>query len=283
MRQAVLTCADVAAGPPVLPPIGGPEDAPERADSGRVVLARSMSTVTPRQRLLARLGRGSAAGMLLGAVAIAVPSATPAAAHGHHDGPAATRPPLLSSGFSAFSAFSAQWEGRPPRMPPAPDRRRDAPPWRETSVAPSVAEKQRPSALPRYTTPVTDFPVSAPYGIPGGWLAGRHTGVDFAVPVGTPVRSVAAGRVVHAAYSGAYGHTVVVRMRDGYHALYAHLSRVAVEPGQKVPTGAPLGLSGNTGRSSGPHLHFEIRTDRDYGSDVDPVGYLRGHGVRLVT
>ncbi|MDB1086721.1 M23 family metallopeptidase [Streptomyces sp. ACA25] len=128
--------------------------------------------------------------------------------------------------------------------------------------------------------PVPGHPVSAPYGIPGSWLAGRHTGVDFATPIGVPVLSVGPGKVVEAGRSEFYGNVVIIRMADGIHALYAHLSRISVRKGERVEAGAPAGLTGNTGRSTGPHLHFEIRTGREYGTDVDPLAYLRDRGVQ---
>ncbi|WP_307805295.1 M23 family metallopeptidase [Streptomyces spirodelae] len=123
--------------------------------------------------------------------------------------------------------------------------------------------------------------ISQPYGAKGSWAAGYHTGVDLAVPVGTPVRSVGPGTVVFAGWAGAYGKAVTVRMIDGKYILFAHLSEIYVGDGAMVGGGTWLGLSGNTGRSSGPHLHFEVRTGRSYGSDIDPVRYLASHGVRL--
>jgi murein DD-endopeptidase MepM/ murein hydrolase activator NlpD len=132
------------------------------------------------------------------------------------------------------------------------------------------------------TSPVSAHPISAEYGIPGSWAAGHHTGVDFAVPSGTTVWSVGPGTVVQAEYVGDYGNAVLVLMTDGYYALYAHLSEISVEPGETVEAGTQLGLSGSTGRSTGPHLHFEIRTTPVYGSDVDPLDYLAAHGVSVV-
>lgn len=132
-----------------------------------------------------------------------------------------------------------------------------------------------------WAQPVTGYRVSAPYGIPGDWAAGRHTGIDLAVPVGTPVRSVGAGTVVFSGYAGDYGHTVMVRMRDGKYTLFAHLSRRYAAEGDRVRAGTVLGLSGNSGRSTGPHLHFEVREKRAYGTDIDPVAYLARHGVRI--
>lgn len=85
-----------------------------------------------------------------------------------------------------------------------------------------------------------------------------HGGVDYPVGVGTPVRSVADGRVTHAGAEGAYGNSVVVSHANGYSTRYGHLSSVAVRSGQRVEAGDTIGRSGNTGRSTGPHLHFEL-------------------------
>ncbi|MFD6435559.1 M23 family metallopeptidase, partial [Streptomyces venezuelae] len=103
------------------------------------------------------------------------------------------------------------------------------------------------------------FRVTAPYGIRGDWLAGHHTGIDLAVPQGTPVYAVGSGVVLVARWSGAYGNAVTVRMPDGHYALVAHLSSIAVREGARIDAGTFLGRSGATGRATGPHLHLEVR------------------------
>ncbi|AXK33257.1 M23 family peptidase [Streptomyces armeniacus] len=133
-----------------------------------------------------------------------------------------------------------------------------------------------------WSSPVVNFKVSAPYGVRGGWAAGHHTGIDLAVPVGTPVRSVGAGTVVFSGSSGSYGKVITVRMADGKYTLFAHLSKRHVGKGDRVKAGTVLGKSGNTGRSTGPHLHFEVRTKRSYGSDINPVAYLAERGVHIL-
>ncbi|MCC3703564.1 murein DD-endopeptidase MepM [Rouxiella badensis] len=85
-----------------------------------------------------------------------------------------------------------------------------------------------------------------------------HRGVDFAVPIGTPVLAVGDGEVIVAKNGGAAGNYVALRQGRQYMTRYMHLSRVLVKPGQKVKRGQRIGLSGNTGRSTGPHLHFEV-------------------------
>ncbi|MBZ4019200.1 murein hydrolase activator EnvC family protein [Streptomyces purpurogeneiscleroticus] len=133
-----------------------------------------------------------------------------------------------------------------------------------------------------YARPITaPYHVTARYGVPGDWAAGHHPGVDFAVPTGTRVRSVGYGTVVLARRSGDYGKAVTVRMRDGHYVVYGHLSRIAVRKGRHVGPGTRLGSSGSTGRSSGPHLHFEVRDARGYGNDINPMRYLSRRGVHM--
>ncbi|MFJ9737361.1 peptidoglycan DD-metalloendopeptidase family protein [Streptomyces sp. NPDC101166] len=130
--------------------------------------------------------------------------------------------------------------------------------------------------------PVSNPAVGTPYRMSGSmWSSGYHTGVDFVVPTGTSLKAVGAGTVVSAGWGGAYGNQVVIRLADGYYAQYAHLSALSVSAGQSVFAGQQIGLSGATGNVTGPHLHFEIRTTPNYGSDVDPVAYLRSHGVSV--
>ncbi|MBZ9639089.1 LysM peptidoglycan-binding domain-containing M23 family metallopeptidase [Streptomyces sp. PSKA30] len=133
-----------------------------------------------------------------------------------------------------------------------------------------------------FSAPVDSAAVSTAYKVAGSmWSSGYHTGVDFVTPTGTPLKAVGAGTVVSAGWAGAYGNQVVIKLADGYYAQYAHLSSLSVSSGQTVTAGQQIGFSGSTGNSTGPHLHFEIRTTPDYGSDVDPVAYLRSHGVSI--
>jgi murein DD-endopeptidase MepM/ murein hydrolase activator NlpD len=133
-----------------------------------------------------------------------------------------------------------------------------------------------------YARPITRAArISERWGVPGGWAAGHHTGVDFAAPSGTTVRSVGTGKVELAGEAGAYGNAVIVHMKDGKHVLFAHLSKITVRLGRAVRANTVIGESGNTGRSTGPHLHFEVRAQRGYGTEVDPVTYLARHGVRI--
>ncbi|WP_326756072.1 LysM peptidoglycan-binding domain-containing M23 family metallopeptidase [Streptomyces hirsutus] len=133
-----------------------------------------------------------------------------------------------------------------------------------------------------YSSPVPGGGLGTAYKVAGSmWSSGYHTGVDFAIPTGTSLKAVGAGTVVSAGWAGSYGNQVVIKLNDGYYAQYAHLSSLSVSAGQTVSGGQQVGLSGSTGNSTGPHLHFEIRTTPNYGSDLDPVSYLRGKGVSI--
>ncbi|MFF6994626.1 peptidoglycan DD-metalloendopeptidase family protein [Streptomyces sp. NPDC008313] len=156
----------------------------------------------------------------------------------------------------------------------------------EKTSAPAPAAKPAPAADTAtdsgYTLPVQSSSVGTAYKTAGSmWSSGYHTGVDFVVPTGTTIKSIAAGTVVSAGWGGAYGNEVIVQHADGKYSQYAHLSQLSVSAGQTVTEGQQLGLSGATGNVTGPHLHFEIRTTPSYGSDVDPVAYLRSHGVTV--
>ncbi|WP_327703310.1 M23 family metallopeptidase [Streptomyces decoyicus] len=153
-----------------------------------------------------------------------------------------------------------------------------------TLTASQVAHAAPAAPAGTWTHPTTTHHrISAAYGIRGTWRAGHHTGIDLAVRPGTRVRSVGAGTVVLARRSGAYGKAVTIRMKDGRYTLFGHLSRITVRPGQKVRARTRLGYSGSTGRSTGPHLHFEVRKSRRYGTDINPLIYLAKHGVRLTS
>ncbi len=99
-----------------------------------------------------------------------------------------------------------------------------------------------------------------------------HTGMDFRAEQGTPVRTGGAGRVVMAEYNGGYGNMVEIDHGHGIATRYAHLSQIQVSDGQQVSAGAIIGRVGSTGRSTGPHLHYETRID---GDAVDPQRFLR--------
>ncbi|MER6978622.1 peptidoglycan DD-metalloendopeptidase family protein, partial [Streptomyces carpinensis] len=141
------------------------------------------------------------------------------------------------------------------------------------------AERKR---LNTFVSPIPGSYVSTGYKTGGSlWSSGSHTGIDFHAASGTSVHAVGVGTVVQTGWGGAYGNQIVIRMADGMYTQYGHLSSIGVSVGQKVTPGQQIGLSGATGNTTGPHLHFEARTTPDYGSDINPIAYLRKHGVNV--
>ncbi|MEV5237576.1 M23 family metallopeptidase [Streptomyces cinnamoneus] len=132
-----------------------------------------------------------------------------------------------------------------------------------------------------YTRPLLTYELTARFGGTGVHWAGGHSGQDFAVPTGTPVRSVGNGTIVSIGCGGPFGISVVVRHEDGWFSQYAHLAAPLLGSGRQVRAGEWIGLSGTTGNSTGPHLHFEIRKSAEFGSAVEPVAWLRARGVVL--
>ncbi|MFI7502543.1 M23 family metallopeptidase [Streptomyces sp. NPDC049687] len=141
------------------------------------------------------------------------------------------------------------------------------------------AERKRLNA---FVLPITGSYVSTGYQASSSlWSSGSHTGIDFHAASGTTVHAVGLGTVVEAGWGGSYGNQIVIKMNDGTYTQYGHLSSIGVSVGQKVTPGQQIGLSGATGNVTGAHLHFEARTTAEYGSDIDPVAYLRKHGVNV--
>lgn len=121
---------------------------------------------------------------------------------------------------------------------------------------------------PTYMFPVTNWNVTSNFGYRWGRL---HAGTDVGVPIGTTVRASRGGQVITAGWVGGYGNCVMIDHGDGVVTVYGHLSEISVSVGQYVDQGQQIALSGNTGRSTGPHLHFEIRVN---GVATDAIPYL---------
>ncbi|MFD7627478.1 peptidoglycan DD-metalloendopeptidase family protein [Streptomyces sp. NPDC059851] len=175
--------------------------------------------------------------------------------------------------------------GSPRTAAPAPAAPAPAPAPAKKSAAAAdtttTASAAGAATAAGFTAPVPGG-VSTHYRTAGAmWSSGYHTGVDFIASSGTTVKAVGAGTVVSAGWGGSYGNEVVIRHEDGKYSQYAHLSQLSVSVGQSVSGGQTIGLSGSTGNSTGPHLHFEVRTGPSYGSDIDPIAYLRSKGVTI--
>ncbi|MFF1835152.1 M23 family metallopeptidase [Streptomyces sp. NPDC058231] len=150
----------------------------------------------------------------------------------------------------------------------------------------ATAKKAAAKKATSWEAPVNHYQLSASFGNDGSRWAHKHSGQDFAVPIGTKVEAVHAGTVVKAGPNGAgdgpaYGNAIVIKHANGTYSQYAHLSRIDVHIGQSVSMGQKIALSGNTGNSSGPHVHFEIRNTPNYGSAINPVMFLHKEGVTV--
>ncbi|WP_327263776.1 M23 family metallopeptidase [Streptomyces sp. NBC_01232] len=162
----------------------------------------------------------------------------------------------------------------------------DAPQTTVTAKAAGAAGAAGAAKTGLWDKPLENYTLSATFGKGGNMWSHKHSGQDFAVPVGTPVKAAAAGVVVKSGPNGggdgpAYGNAIVIKHANNTYSQYAHLSKLQVKIGQKVKASQRIALSGNTGNSSGPHLHFEIRTTPNYGSAVNPVAFLRTNGVSI--
>lgn len=133
------------------------------------------------------------------------------------------------------------------------------------------------------SAPLSNLKVIQSFHNAGAYTLGYHTGTDFAAKTGTPVKAVADGTVVASDPSGSYGINVLIKHEDGTYSLYAHLSSRTVQKGTKVTAGRLIGFSGNTGNTTGPHLHLEIRTAANFGPGnfLDPIKWLREHGLKI--
>ncbi|SDH42658.1 peptidoglycan DD-metalloendopeptidase family protein [Halanaerobium congolense] len=98
-----------------------------------------------------------------------------------------------------------------------------------------------------------------------------HEGIDFAAPMGSPIRAVSSGRVVYSGWASGYGYVVIIEHQKGLRTLYAHNSKLLVRNGESVGRGEVISRSGNTGNSTGPHLHFEVQVN---GRPENPLNYI---------
>lgn len=144
----------------------------------------------------------------------------------------------------------------------------------ESNIAAFAELRDFARTLP-LASPLDSLDISSRFGRrvdPFTGQAATHTGVDFRAASGTIVRSTGAGTIISASTNGGYGKMVEVDHGNGISTVYAHLSTISVRVGQTVTVGAIVGRAGSTGRSTGPHLHYEVNRD---GRAVDPMPYLR--------
>ena len=170
------------------------------------------------------------------------------------------------------------------RAPPTPTSRSGGSVVRQPDPAPAMRAAAIRARGPRATTRYemgASMPRHWPLAVKGFVTRGQvrpgvpdeaHPGIDIAVPLGTPVRASGGARVAAAGYDPDYGLFVLLRHPGGYETMYGHASRLVAAEGDNVQAGQVIALSGNSGRSTAPHLHFEIRRD---GKSIDPLGLVK--------
>lgn len=132
-------------------------------------------------------------------------------------------------------------------------------------------------AKKQWQLPTSGYHLTARFGAPGGLWSSAHTGLDFAAPSGTPIVAVGTGTITQIGDAGAYGNQTIETLEDCTEIYYCHQTSIAVQVGEKVTSGQQIGTVGNTGNSTGPHLHLEVRPGG--GQPVDPFQALVSHGV----
>lgn len=197
-----------------------------------------------------RLGRAGLAASLTVAVTLATvghqvssPSASDAAV-----APAAAPAPLYATRHSVLRD-----------QPPAPPR----------AARSAVRKKVK---TPTWVRP-SRGPLTSGYGHRWGRM---HRGIDFGAPYGSPIFAAAAGVVTFSGGMGGYGRLVTIRHKNGWVTAYGHMSRIVVRQGQRVTAGQVVAYVGSAGRSTGPHLHFEVRKGGRY---LNPIPFLRARKV----
>lgn len=143
-------------------------------------------------------------------------------------------------------------------------------------LAATVAVAKRAALVHSWRLPIKNPVKTSPFGYRWGRL---HAGEDFAVSIGTPLAAMSTGTVAFAGAQSGYGNMVEIRYWDGTVSRYGHMSRVSVNVGAAVVPGQIVGLSGNTGHSTGPHLHLEIHPNG--GQAIDPLPWLASHHVAV--
>ena len=132
-------------------------------------------------------------------------------------------------------------------------------------------------ALNQWVLPVDGYHLTATFGEWGLWSS-YHTGLDFAADYGAPIKAMAGGEVTEVGYDGSYGNKVVITLDDGTELWFCHMSDFATSTGEEVRAGDVIGYLGDTGNTTGPHLHLEVRPGA--GDPVDPYAAMLVHGLQ---
>jgi murein DD-endopeptidase MepM/ murein hydrolase activator NlpD len=236
---------------------------------------------TMKNRTAKSVTRGRVAVVTGGLVAALALGSTAAFAAGgaHEAAPAPAAAASTSSTGSVADALQKQATAQKDAAAQAEAKAKAKAAAEAQKRAAAKAAADRKARIAGWETPTTHYVLGAGYHQVGKHWIHTHSGQDFVVPSGTSVRAAHTGTVVTAGWGGAYGNNIVIKHGAHLYTQYGHLSKIGVHVGQKVITGQEIGKSGSTGNSTGPHLHFEVRTSPYYGSSVEPLHFLKVHGV----
>lgn len=252
-----------------------------RADAqARATQAAANQTLTKRRAVALAAAKAESAQKAAAAAKAATIAKQKAAAVAKQKAAAATQRAAIIARHKAAAA-AEQRAATVARQRAVAARHRAAIVAYRKAAAAATQQKARASVLSATASivlPVSHYRLSAGFAQVGGRWAHRHTGQDFAAPIGTPIRSVMAGKVILVQFAGPYGRHVKVRHANGTVTMYCHMSRFSVRVGQSVRAGSLVGAVGMTGNTTGPHVHFEVRPGG--GSPINPLPWLRAHGLR---
>ncbi|GAB3349198.1 M23 family metallopeptidase [Modestobacter lapidis] len=148
----------------------------------------------------------------------------------------------------------------------------------EQAAIDAAAAAAAEAARPKVVLPVAGARLTSGFGARWGTL---HAGIDLAAPMHTPEYAAMDGVVIKAGAASGYGLAVYIQHQNGDVTVYGHMDSILVAEGQVVRAGDTIALLGNRGQSTGPHLHFEVHVGGMDGTKIDPVGWLREHGVHI--
>jgi len=180
----------------------------------------------------------------------------------------------LAFGLTAAPAAAAPFEAVKPLSTPAPSFKQLFTNWKKMDTP------QPTVAIPS-TQPVKGTALTSGYGVRSDPFRGRaamHAGIDLAGPIGTPIYATADAIVGRSEWAGGYGNLIELNHGRGIQTRYGHLTRSAVQSGQRVKRGQLIGYMGSTGRSTGSHLHYEVRID---GKAVNPIPFMEANDLVL--
>ncbi len=191
----------------------------------------------------------------------------------------APRPDSRGFGDAQFDRMMQSWQAKPSSVPSLSAIYEATAPKRPRAPA-DATSANLVAAIPQFSAladaaPLRFARLTSQFGMRIHPLLGglrAHKGIDLAAAVGTPIRATADGIVRQAAWTGGYGLLVAIDHGGHMETRYGHMSRLAVTPGEHVTKDSVIGYVGSTGRSTGPHLHYEVLID---GRAVDPMSYMR--------